>query len=107
MNPCEGASDDDAAGASIGAYLAPGGGVRAEVLSTGAGGGEVVAGASVGADGGVVEKEGGIGDGSTGGTDWADGVTTSEESETDGVGTKAGVELGDLLVRVSMLTVLP
>jgi hypothetical protein len=60
----------------------------------------------VAVDGGA-KKEDGIGDGSTRGTDWADGVTTSEESETDGVGTRAGVELGMLLVRVSMLTVLP
>lgn len=114
--PFVGESEYEAAGAFVGASLAPGGGVGvealstgagAEVLSAGAGSGEVVASASVGADDGEAKKEDGIGDGSTGAEIWADGVPMAGVSETDGVGSGAGIEVETLGLRVSMLTVQP
>ena len=108
LEPAGGASEVGVAGADVGASLAAGGGAGAGALSTGAGAVGGVVGVSVVTGAGRAKKEDGSSDGETKATDWVEaGVTTEGVSETDGVRIGAGVEAAMLLVRVSMLTVLP
>jgi hypothetical protein len=112
-----GADGSDAGGAEGDPYLKLAGvtsefeivgrGVEIGALSKGVGGGSVVVGASVGAGAGGAEKEDGSGDGRAGAIDWDDGVATAGVSETVGLEIGDGVEVATLVVRVSMLTVLP
>ena len=77
------------------------------MVSTAAGAGEEVAGASVVAGARVAKKEDGSWEGETGAVDWVEGVMTAGVSMTDGGDIGDGVESAVLSVRVSMLTVLP
>lgn len=112
-----GADGSDVGGAEGGPYLGSAGvtsefeaverGVEIGALSKGSGEGRVVVGASVGAGAGGAKKEGESGDGRDGATGWDDGVATAGVSETVGLEIGDGVEIAALVVRVSMLTVLP
>lgn len=97
MKPAGGTSELEVAGK----------GTEIGALSTDAGGGEVVVGASVGAGAGAAKKEDGSSDDRAGETDWSDGVAAAGVSETDGLEIGADVGPATLAVRVSMLTVLP
>ena len=112
-----GAGDLDAGGTEDGPYLGSAGvtsefevagtGVEIGALSKGAREGRVVVGASVGAGAGGAKKEDESADGRAGTIGWDDGVATAGVSETVGLEIGDGVEIATLVVRVSMLTVLP